>query len=411
MRLKHGCLAALTAMTLAGCVADDRNEDASGDTARSFDFTGMLAHYADELILPRYRDLAEQTQTLAAEEGPVATYCGAIGGEGETEALSEARQQWRDTMAIWQEVELTRLGPLAENGASLRNRIHSFGSSAPLSSCAVDQGVVLAREPDFDLSRRSVNARGLGAMEYLLFNDNLEHTCPTQIDETRDWNQRPEQERRQWRCDYALELARDLDGAAQQLRSAWEPEEGDYRSEWVHPAHREAHLEALSDALFFIELETKDQKVGVPTGIHGGCNAAACPEAVESRYSETSLEHVRANLEAFRALFNGGEGPGFDDIIVSEGFPEIAEDFDRMVADALALLHTMDQSLYRETLAQLEEGDTTACRNSAANPDSAQGAPACRLHGLLKRITDRLRTDFITIVDLDLPERGQADND
>jgi len=89
----------------------------------------------------------------------------------------------------------------------------------------------------------------------------------------------------------------------------------------------------------------------------------------------------------------------------------VAEDFDRMVADALAQLDSMDTNLYADTRALLESGERIGCENSAANPETIQAVPSCSLHGLLKRITDRLRTDFITIVDLDLPDRGQADND
>lgn len=411
MRLRVLCLSALTLWSLAGCVGDDQAPASSVDTAREFDFTGMMANYADNLILPRYRDFAGQAMQLASGDGPLADYCAAIDTDLETDTLGSAREAWREAMASWQQAELLRVGPLAANGAALRNRIYSFGSAAPFSSCAVDQGVVLAQNATFDLSGRSVNSRGLAAIEYLLFNEELTHTCPAQISQTQDWNQRTESERKQWRCDYALQVADDIHTAAEELLWAWNPEGEDYRYHWVNPANQEENLKALSDAIFYVELETKDLKLGVPTGIHSGCSAAACPEAVESRYSETSLSHIRNNLLTFKQVFNGGNGLGFDDIIVSEGFPEIAQTFNTLVDDALAQIDTMDQSLYAETQALLASGDTLACQNSAANPESMQTVQACSLHGLLKRITDRLRTDFVTIVDLDLPERGQSDND
>lgn len=411
MTLRVLCLSALALLGLVGCAGDDRASEESVDTAREFDFTGMLANYADNLILPQYRAFAEQAEQMAGDSGTLASYCNAIDSGAETQARTEARDQWRETMALWQEAELTRVGPLLANGGALRNRIYSFGSAAPFSSCAVDQSVVLGQETDFDLAGRSVNSRGLAALEYLLFNENLAHSCPAQITQTQEWNQRPEAERKQWRCDYARQVAGDISTAADELVRAWEPDGGDYRYHWVNPANQEENLKSLSDALFYIELETKDLKLGVPTGIHAGCNAAACPESVESKYSETSLDNLRANLIAFKRLFNGGAGLGFDDIIVSEGFPDIAQTFSTLTDDALDQIDTMDSSLYAETQALLASGDVQGCENSAANPDSVQTVEACSLHGLLKRITDRLRTDFITIVDLDLPERGQSDND
>jgi predicted lipoprotein len=381
------------------------------DTAREFDFTGMLANYADNLLLPQYRAFAERAGQMADDGGPLAAYCDAIDSEMEVQARSDARAQWRATMAVWQEAELMRVGPLAANGAALRNRIYAFGSTAPFSSCAVDQGVVLAQEADFDLAVRSVNSRGLAALEYLLFNDNLAHTCPAQISQTQDWNESSESERKLWRCDYARAVAGDIHAAADELVEVWEPEGGDYRFQWINPVNQEENLKALSDAIFYVELETKDLKLGVPTGIHTGCSAAACPESVESKYSETSLDHIRANLVAFKRVFNGGNGLGFDDIIVSEGFPDSAQTFNTLVDNVLAQIDAMDTSLYAETQALLASGDIQGCQNSAANPESTQTVEACSLHGLLKRITDRLRTDFVTIVDLDLPQRGQSDND
>lgn len=407
MFLKRLCVPALAMLTLAGCVGDDQ-DDSDLDTARNFDFSAMMANYADNLIRPQAQAFANQSAEF--NDGPLADYCSTIGTESEAQALDNARSAWRETMDLWQEIEVLKIGPLSENNGALRNRIYSFGTTST-STCGVDQAVVLAQNTDFDLSSRAIGSRGLDALEYLLFNDNLDHTCPAQIVETQDWNQRPDEQRKAWRCDYAQELARDIEAAAVELVAAWDPEQGDYRFSLVNPTRQEENLEALSDALFFIELDTKDRKVGVPTGINDGCSAIACPEEVESPFSQTSLDNVRANLIAFRRALNGGDGLGFDDIIRSEGFASVVEDFNREIDDALAQLDAMDTSLYADTRALLESGDRAACENSAANPETIQAVPSCSLHGLLKRITDRLRTDFITIVDLDLPDRGQADND
>ncbi len=409
MRRELLCLSALVVASLTACVGDDQSPGLSVDTAREFDYTGMMANYADNVLLPQYRDFAGQAEQLADSDGPLADYCESIDTATETASLNAAQAAWHETMASWQQAELMRVGPLAANGDALRNRIYAYGSTAPFSSCAVDQGVVLAQDAAFDLSSRSVNSRGLAAMEYLLFNETLTHTCPAQITQTQDWNQRSERERKQWRCDYALQLAGDIDAAADELLHAWEDE--DYRYHWINPANQEDNLKALSDAIFYIELETKDLKLGVPTGIHNGCSAVACSEAVESKYSETSLSHIRNNLLAFKQVFNGGTGLGFDDIMASEGFADIAQTFNQLVDEALTQIDNMDQSLYTETQALLASGDSQSCQNSAANPESMQSVQACSLHGRLKRITDRLRTDFVTIVNLDLPERGQSDND
>ena len=56
-------------------------------------------------------------------------------------------------------------------------------------------------------------------------------------------------------------------------------------------------------------------------------------------------------------------------------------------------------------------GSDADCLNSQANPEGVQTISVCSLHGYLKRISDSLRTEFITIVDVDLPTRAGGDND
>lgn len=400
----------LLALFVGGCVGEDQTGGAESEAARGFDYQGMMANYADNVFLPEYRAFAEQAEELAEGLNSVQFYCEALRDSERERPPVRARDQWRRTMDQWQRVELFQVGPLAANGGALRNRIYSFGSSAPLSECAVDQSVVLAQDETFDLSSRSFNARGLDALEYLLFSEELTHHCPSQISETRGWNDLPEQTRREQRCDYAQRLADDLVDASQTLVRAWQPEGGDYRFEWVNPANQEANLKALSDALFYIELQTKDRKLGVPTGLHASCNAVACPEAVESPYSETSMRNAEVNAAAFLQGFTGGNGLGFDDIFVYEGFPEVMEAFKDAIFDAQARSGYSSPSLLQEMREQLASGSAQNCLNASANP--ADNYPlACAAHAYFKRVTDRLRTDFITIVNLDLPERGQSDND
>lgn len=400
----------LLAIAVSGCVGDDESGSAGSETSRGFDYQGMMANYADNVFLPEYRAFAEEAGALAEGPDSVAFYCDSLSESEGAGSVQPVRDQWRRAMDQWQRVELFQVGPLAANSGALRNRIYSFGSSAPLSECAVDQSVVLAQEEDFDLSARSFNARGLDALEYLLFSEDLTHHCPSQISETEGWNDLPESTRREQRCEYAQRLADDMVDASRTLVQAWEPEGGDYRFEWVNPANQEDNLKALSDAIFYVELQTKDRKLGVPTGLHSGCNAVACPDSVESPYSESSMANINANLEAFLLGFTGGDGLGFDDIFVHEGFAGVRDEFENTITEALVGTDHTSPSLLEDVSEQAQSGSEADCVNAAANPEG-HGGSACAAHGFLKRVTDRLRTDFITIVNLDLPERGQSDND
>lgn len=410
---------ALTLGVLVSMVSACVNNDAPGSAEGSqkqgeFDWVAMLAHYADNIIVPQYRDFAARAEEVASPEGELAAYCESISAEsvaGESSQLTQAQNAWRGLMASWQRVELMQLGPLTDNGGAMRNRIYSFGSTSSLSTCAVDQSVVMAQSDDFDIRSRSVNARGLSALEYLLFADDLNHSCPSQISETQGWNELGEFQRRQMRCDYAVQVVQDISVAAEQLVNAWSTESGNYRFRFVNPGDAQGNIKQLSDAIFYIETETKDLKVGVPTGIHTSCLQDSCPQSVESRFSRTSLENIRANLYSFERLLTGGDGPGFDDVIINAGFAEVVDGFLHDVELALDIVEASDASLFEQTVAIADDDGQSECANSAANPDADAAIKACALHGALKRITDRLRTDFVTIVNLDLPDRAQSDND
>ncbi len=393
---------------LSACVGDSSDGEAESSVAESFDFVGMMANYADNLIVPRYTAFTQQAQAAAGE---IMSYCNAIGSVSEAEQRASAQMQWRVMMNTWQQAEIFIVGPAAENGNAGRNAIYSFASTSPPNTCAVDQSVVLAQANSFDISGRSFNSRGLDALEYLLFNDNLNHTCPVQIVETQNWNSLSETVRKQQRCDYAQAVAEDLRVAGQNLVDSWSITGGNYRTRFVNPSNAEESLNALSDALFYIEEETKDLKLGLPTGIQAGCSRVACPEATESPFSETTLDNIRENLLGFRDALMGAEGLGFDDIIIRSGFPQVVENFNTNIDASLALIANTEESLLDQSQALLASGNRTQCNNSAANPENDQTIPICSLQGLVKRITDSLRIDFVTIVDIDLPDRSQSDND
>lgn len=409
-KIRTGLLLAAL-LPLAACV-DNNGGGSTAVTAENFDFVGMLANYTDTIIVPNYDTFAQQSADFNADTGTLAQYCNAIGSADESSTRSAAQAAWRDAMSQWQLTELHQLGPVLQNSGALRNRIHSYSRSALVSTCGIDQSVVIAdSDANFSVSNRASNQRGLGAIEYLLFNNNLSHTCPDQVSQTSDWNSRPENERKQLRCNYARRLAGDVAQAADSLASAWETNGGNYRSTFVNPGNLNDSLKALSDALFYLDTETKDSKLGIPTGINSGCSQRTCPTVVESRFAQTSLDNIRRNLQSFITLLKGGDGLGFDDVIEQAGVPEVT---DKLLADsqlALAEIDAMTTSLSEQLNSINDDASKEACIAAAGNPDSARTVPVCNLYGYIRRITDTLKVGFVAAVDVDLPDRAQSDND
>src|SRR5690606_37139077 len=108
-----------------------------------------------------------------------------------------------------------------------------------------------------------------------------------------------------------------------------------------------------------------------------------------------SADHLRANLEGFRALFQGcGEnasGLGFDDWLTQVGGGELAAQMTEDLDHAESAVDAIDVNL---ELAVVSE------------PAKVQAA-----YEAVKLITDELKTQFVTLLNLELPKTVEGDND
>ena len=159
-------------------------------------------------------------------------------------------------------------------------------------------------------------------------------------------------------------------------------------------------MKALNDyygALFYIDLTLKDDKLGVPLGIMAPCDEGTpCPNKVESRWAHYSKEEIIANLQSFQRAFssadsNGADGRGFDDLLAEKGQTSMADTIKAGIAGAITQLESLNGSL-KEAL----ESELTTVNEAYAS---------------LKSATDRLKTDFADVLELEVPQEGAGDND
>lgn len=387
-------------------------QSGGGVTSDNFDFASMMVNYADNVIIPNYQKLSDAAADLSASDGALASYCANIGTENEAAEKALVLSEWKSLQSAIQTSELHILGPVLDNNGQLLNQINPL-NSASLSTCGIDQSVVLASEDStFSVASRTSNQRGSATLEYLLFNDDLSHSCPSQISETLGWNDRPELEKKQLRCEYAQRIADDLNNSASELLNIWAIPGGNYRGIFINPVNDSMSLSALSDAMFYLDVDVKDRKLGTPLGINNNaCASTSCPDEVESPYSESSLVHIRTSLVSFENMLRGAEGAGFDDIIERAGVGALNTRMFNVIDDAIALIDTMNTSLGEQAAAITDTDQEAACANAFANPSVESEYPACRLYGYIKMLTDDLKVDFVAAVNVDLPDRAQSDND
>ena len=374
----------------------------------SYDTRCMLTALADEVIIPSYAKLATEAREFSAEGGVLAKYCSAISSADEARAFNTAETGWKDLVRAVQRAEMHAIGPATENGKALQYRLNSY-MAGPISTCGIDS---IAAADNVDVAGRSLNARGIRAMDYLLFNSDLTHTCAPQVSATSGWNDLSESDRKIARCDAAVAIAGDISDAAEKIHTAWSTSGGNYRATYLEPSNTFQSLQATTDSLFYFEKGTKDAKLGKPLGIITACTNRTCPESVEAPYSGMSLQNVITNIEIFTEMFSSNAETGFDAHLENEGWPEVSQAFKSNLAKAKELAESIDSSVASQVAAIQTGSDETECTNAFSNPDTvSESLPMCTLYGLVKRVVDSLKIDFVTIVNVDIPGGSQSDND
>lgn len=321
------------------------------------------------------------------------------------DGLQAARQTFRRAMASWQVAEAMRFGPAAPKnvpgGQDLRDHIYSW---ALVSRCAIEEELVARgyEAPTFPTSL--INRRGLYALEYLLFYEGADTICPatSKIVTGGTWAALTEDDRLARKRGYAAAAAADVLRRAQALVTAWKPEGGNFVSvlETAGPGNAVFHttqaaLNAISDALFYVEKEVKDMKVAGPLGLRD-CTAATCPELLESAFAGLSKANIAGNLIGFRRISEGcgadGQGLGLDDLLEAIGSGALAATLREKTAAAQAALDAMEEPDLKEAL--------------------VADLPSVRaLYDTIKGITDVLKTELLSVLDLELPAGLATDND
>jgi predicted lipoprotein len=309
-------------------------------------------------------------------------------------------------MASWQVAEILQLGPagsptMVMGGQGLRDEIYSWPTVNP---CRVDQETVSEDYLDDGFFEDElVNTRGLAAIEYLLFDSNDENACAPAVDINANgsWQALVESgDLAERRAAYAARATAAVSRRAVELRDAWEPSGGDFAGQLSRAGLSGSQFSSAQDAindlfaaLFYLELEVKDRKLAIPAGLSPDCEASTCPEQSESVFADASKEHLVANLDAGERIFLCGDASavGFDDFLAALGAEELAAE---MLADIRGA----------EAAAAAIPG--TFIDALSTDPQSVRDA-----YSALKLFTDDLKSQFLTLLALEIPDDVGSDND
>lgn len=362
-----------------------------------------MASLGEQVVLPALREVRAAAEEL---KGKTAAHLAAGGiSSAEHEA---ARTAWKKVMTAVQRAEVMQVGPAATSmrtgGLALRDELYSWPDA--VNPCRVDQELVANqfRTPGF-FGTVLVSAYGLDALEYLLFVDGPNNTCPSQatINTQGSWATIGATELARRRADYADAVAERVATDAARLVEAWEPSGGDFLGELQRAGQAGASFSsaqmAVDDffaAMLYLDLFAKDRKLAEPAGISPLCGAPFCPQKAESRFARHSKENLHANLSGFQALLLGNapdepERVGFDDFLTARGAPELATQLAEETTSALLAVDALAPSLEEALVSDLPLVQTA--------------------HTAVKRLTDLLKSQFVTVLNLQVPDEGASDND
>ncbi len=378
---------------------DDGASSSGGVDSGGFDKATLLRAWGD-CALGGFREL----QAASVELEAAARFSEAAGTPAARDA---ARAAWNKTIDSWQRAELFTFGPTASStlpgGRDLGDSIDAWPH---LNRCLIEQQLVDKgyEKPDFATSL--VDARGLAAAEYVLFYEGTDNVCSaaSTLNSSGSWNALGAAELDRRKRGYARAITADTAARANAVVAAWDPAQGNFLGEFANAGHgktfasQQMAFNAVSNAFFYVDDFMKNLKVGKPAGIIPGCATPLCLANVESAWAKRSKEHLKNNLIGFDRVLRGcgpdGQGLGWDDLLGALG-PEaqaLAKKLEAGVVESRAALDALKEPSFEEDLQK--------------NPIGVR-----RLYDGLRVIVVLLKTQFISILDLELPKRVEGDND
>jgi predicted lipoprotein len=302
----------------------------------------LLAALPDAVIIPAYQRFAAAVDEL--EQGMAR---GCTAGISDLPAL---QQHWRNAMSAWQKTAAYAYGPVARydlpaviNYQPIRkNRIHHW----------LEPGRVVTME---EIKNYSVQGKGLGALEYLLFEPAIEkERTTTQY------------------CAYLAALAGDLKTNARKILQLWQSDQN-VQTSAVGPEAGQQILDEMLNTLFQTAETIKDEKLAVPLGKKQSGSIQA--DKLESWRSDQSLHNIRANVVSIQALFYGAiEMPpepaitirGLRGYLQKTGQPEAAAAMEQTLQKLIEELDRTGSSTLQTALREQPASIETIYRDVAA---------------------------------------------
>ncbi|MBM7113759.1 imelysin family protein [Archangium primigenium] len=288
----------LTATVVLPLVALSGCGEAQGTTLR----TAFLKSLGEDTILPAYRDFDTRSATLA-------TALDALDATPTEATLTQAQTAWRAVREPWGMLAVMSIGP-SENLRTV-SAVDQVSSPSGIDSVLTSTTKLTVE----NVEQLGTNRKGMMALEYLLF-DAKEGSAAVLARFTAEGE--PGTRRRA----YARALGEVLHNDATAVRTAWEPDGGDFVSRLANAGVSSIRYATQKDAVdevvnrFISSVEVAELKLSKPLGFETG--GTVRPDEERSRRSDNSIADLRANVAGMERLWFGADGKsGLSGIVAS----------------------------------------------------------------------------------------------
>lgn len=359
------------------------NDACSRLNSDSFNCATSLRSVVDNAVKPAVNNLQGLVQTLNTT---TQAYCSDMSGVNKT----AAQDAWKAAMSEWQKLEVMQFGPVGEQ----RFNFYTWNRN---DSCKVDEEVVNSTANGYQLTNNVEPVRfSLDALDYLLFTGSSNISCP-EVNKTaalRTWDAQGEATRLAERCDYTQLVTAHMVANVAALKTAVD------NYDIGASANLQTAADSISDALFYIDKQTKDAKLTevFPASSAGSYTLSALEFDARNPYGK---EAIQANLEGALAVMDNG----MDDYLVAAGQSALATGMKQKLQtaiDATAAINGDIRSI-------LTGADAATCINAAS--DASELEKVCSLDNKIKDFTDDLKGQFVMTLGFSVPNNAQGDND
>lgn len=309
----------ITMTTMATLLLTTLGCQSTSQSARSAEQTTHASQAVYQVEFDAAENFAQQADRLHSE---LVGYCAQ-----ETE-LSSVKQQWHQTMVSWMALQGQERGP--EQALAQSWNVQFWPDKKNTTGRKMASLIATDKQWSAEqIAEQSVTVQGLGSIEWLLYDNasTLSQSAGT--------------------CQTASAISQNLTNNAEKIATAWQsnPWKALDDKAWVSE-----YISLLSN-----QLEYGMKKMSRPLANFGKPR----PYFAESWRSKTSMENLKANVEAMQALYLAN-GQGLDNLLRERGKEQLADSITQQFAMTIETW-PLDQSLF--DLLQSKDGYRIAYSN------------------------------------------------